>query len=99
MSKWSAYKIDFDTASVPTGNLAFNDDNGEWFAVFNGLLQEDGLDLNINFASHNNQLAEGSIQSFLIRDGTAELGNFDLQEVNAIENNVTGSFIVTEDAP
>ena len=92
-------QIDFDTASVPTGNLAFNDDNGEWFAVFNGLLQEDGLDLNINFASHNNQLAEGSIQSFLIRDGTAVLGNFDLQEVNAIENNVTGSFIVTEDAP
>jgi hypothetical protein len=88
--------INFDTASIPTGNLSFNDPTGEWFAVFNGFLKIDELDVNINFASHNNQLADGFIQGLLIDNGEAIFGNVELFEINTPENRAVGSFIVRE---
>ncbi len=91
--------VDFSTASIPTGNLSFNDNNGEWFAAFNGLIRANALDLNVNFASHNNNLADGFINGLFIDSATSILGNVNLFEVNQPTVQAAGSFIVTERAP
>lgn len=87
-------KVDFDTARVPTGNLSFNDSTGEWFAVFDGVVEQGSLDLNVNFASHANNLAEGEISGLLIDSASGVLGNFNLSEV--VDNSVHagGAFVI-----
>ncbi|WP_100644683.1 FecR family protein [Alteromonas facilis] len=94
-----AMTVNFDTASVPTGSLSFTDSQGEWFAAFNGLISANDLDLNINFASHNNQLADGNISGFFTEDATSIFGNVELFEINSPNTRAGGSFILTERFP
>lgn len=91
--------VDFNTATIPTGNLSFQDSQGEWFAAFNGLINSNALDLNINFASHNNNLVDGVISGLFIEGATGILGNVSLFEINQPEVQAGGSFILTERAP
>ena len=88
--------LDFDTARVPTGNLSITDPGGEWFAVFNGVFNQDGLDLNINFASHGNNLAQGEIGGLLVDDSTAILGQLSLSEIENSQTQIEGAFLITE---
>ena len=87
--------VNFTTSSIPSGNLSFNDANGEWFAVFNGLIDANQLDLNVNFASHNNNLADGFIDALLIDNATSILGNVSLFEINQPAIQAGGSFELT----
>lgn len=88
--------IDFDGAWVPEGQLSFTDSGGEWFAVFNGLLSGTALDLQINFASHGNNLAQGSISGLLLDDATRVLGNLELTELDDPAVRIDGGFELTE---
>ncbi len=84
--------VDFDNASVSEGSISFSDQQGEWFAVYSGLINVDQLDLGINFASHGDNRADGEI-SAAFSDGLDEvIGNFNLFEIE--DNNVSaeGSF-------
>jgi len=86
--------IDFDNASVPGGTLSFTDSQGEWFAAYSGLINIDQLDLGVNFASHGNNRADGTIFA-AFSDGLDEIiGGFNLQEINNPSVNAGGSFKV-----
>ena len=86
--------IDFDKATIPEGTINFTDQEGEWFAVYSGLINIDELDLGINFASHGNNKAEGEI-SGAFSDGLEEvIGNFNLVESEDSSVNSSGSFKV-----
>ena len=87
--------ISFDTARVSNGQISFNDNSGEWFAAMDGIVEQGSLDLNINFASHNNHLASGEINGYLINKGYGVLGNFTLAELLQPEVNAGGSFLLT----
>lgn len=89
-------EIDFDSAWVPEGQLSFTDAGGEWFAVFNGVFGEQSLELFINFASHGNELADGSISGVFINDATAILGNLSLAELDNPSVRLDGGFVLTE---
>jgi hypothetical protein len=86
--------VDFDTARVPTGNLSFSDSAGEWFAVFNGVIEQGSLDISVNFASHANNLAEGEINGLLIDSASGVLGNFNLTEVDDNNVHAGGAFVI-----
>lgn len=88
--------VNFDTGRVPTGNLSFNDSNGQWFAVFNGIIIANILEVNINFASYNNNLVDGFITGILLNNGSQVLGNLSLSEVSNPANNAGGSFLIIE---
>jgi hypothetical protein len=88
--------VDFDSAWVPSGQLSFTDAGGEWFATFNGVFGEQSLELFINFASHGNQLADGSINAIFINDATAILGNLNLAELENPTVRLDGGFVLTE---
>lgn len=89
-----AMTIDFDQASIPQGSLNFTDQQGEWFAVFSGLINIDQLELGVNFASHGNNKAAGDI-SAAFSDGLEEvIGSFSLHEVNNADVKSDGSFKV-----
>jgi len=84
--------VDFDNASVPGGSLSFVDSQGEWFATYSGLINIDRLELGINFASHGDNRADGSIFAGF-SNGLDELtGGFNLQEINNPSVNANGSF-------
>ncbi len=84
--------VDFDNASVPGGTLSFSDSEGEWFAAYSGLINIDQLELGINFASHGDNRADGSIFA-AFSNGLDELvGGFSLQEINNPSVNADGSF-------
>ena len=84
--------VDFDNGTVPGGSLSFTDAQGEWFATYSGLINVDQLDLNVNFASHGNALADGEI-SASFTDGLDEVtGEFDLHEVDDDSVTSEGSF-------
>ncbi|OBP13419.1 hypothetical protein A5320_19135 [Rheinheimera sp. SA_1] len=89
-------EIDFDSAWVPSGQLSFIDAGGEWFATFNGVFGEQSLELFINFASHGNQVADGSISGVFINDATAILGNLSLAELDQPSVRLDGGFVLTE---
>lgn len=84
--------IDFDNASVPEGSISFSDQQGEWFAVYSGLINVDQLDLGINFASHGNNRADGEISAAFSNGLEEVIGSFNLFELE--DNNVAadGSF-------
>ena len=84
--------IDFDNASVPKGSLSFSDAQGEWFAAYSGLINVDRLDLGINFASHGNQKAQGSIFAGFSNGLDEITGGFNLQEINNPSVTADGSF-------
>ncbi|PCI60995.1 MAG: hypothetical protein COB35_07410 [Gammaproteobacteria bacterium] len=88
--------VNFDTGRVPTGQLSFNDANGQWFAVFNGIIASSALEININFASYNNELVEGSINGILLNNGSQVFGDFSLSEINNSANHSGGGFLLTE---
>ncbi|GAB3020100.1 FecR family protein [Bowmanella dokdonensis] len=89
-------QVNFDGAWVPSGNLSFTDSGGEWFAVFNGVLDSQSMDLVVNFASHGNNLADGNIQALLVDDARAILGNLSLFELDNPSVQVGGGFVLTE---
>jgi hypothetical protein len=91
--------INFDTASIPTGNLAFSDQGGEWFAAFNGIINQQVLDLSINFASHNNNLATGMVEGLLIDQSRGVLGNISLREIAGNGVEASGSFLLRQAQP
>jgi hypothetical protein len=86
--------IDFSNATIPEGQLSFNDAGGEWFAAFNGIISEDQLNLDISFASHGNNLADGDISASFFDGLDSIIGEFDLYEVRNPINKVDGSFLL-----
>lgn len=91
--------INFDSASIPTGNLAFSDQGGEWFAAFNGIINQQVLDLSVNFASHNNNLATGIVEGLLIDQSRGVLGNISLRELAGNGVEASGSFLLRQAKP
>ncbi|WP_052262271.1 FecR family protein [Pseudoalteromonas luteoviolacea] len=86
--------VNFDRGTVEQGALSFQDSGGEWFAAFNGLITTEGMDLGVNFASHGNNLADGTIQSRFI-DGLDKLsGNFNLREIDNPSVSARGDFLL-----
>jgi hypothetical protein len=91
--------VDFTLSRIPTGNLSFTDSGGEWFAVFNGVIQESSLDLNINFASHGNNLADGTITGLFVDNANQIFGNIALEETTNSSINAGGGFVLGEIIP
>lgn len=91
--------INFDSAKIPTGNLSFSDQGGEWFAAFDGIIRDSVLDLSVNFASHGNNLASGSIDALLIDQAKGVLGNIALREISAGGPHASGSFVLRQIQP
>ena len=91
--------VDFSLSRIPTGNLSFTDAGGEWFAVFNGVIRDVGLDININFASHGNNLADGSISGLFVDNASQIYGDLSLAEINNPGVNAGGSFVLGEIIP
>lgn len=84
--------VDFDNGTVPGGSLSFSDSQGEWFATYSGLINVDQLDVNVNFASHGNALADGEI-SVNFTDNLDEVeGEFDLHEIDDTSVTSQGTF-------
>jgi len=92
-------EVDFDLSRIPTGNLTFTDAAGEWFAAFNGVINESSLDLNINFASHGNNLADGSITGVFVDDGQEIFGDLTLSEISNTSIQAGGGFVLGEVNP
>jgi hypothetical protein len=88
--------INFDTGRIPLGQMSFNDSAGQWFAAFDGIIGATNLEMNINFAAHNNQLATGTINGILLNNDSALLGSFQLYEVENSNHNVNGYFVLAE---
>jgi hypothetical protein len=88
--------VDFDGAWVPSGQLSFTDAGGEWFAVFNGVFSAQSLELSVNFASHGNELADGSINALFINNATGVLGNLSLFELDNPSILLDGGFELSE---
>jgi hypothetical protein len=79
----ASMSINFDNATVPVGELSFDDSGGGWFAAFNGIINVDKFELGINFASHGNNRADGTITAEFTNGGIDNiLSNFDLFEIN-----------------
>ena len=91
--------INFDSARVPTGHLSFTDAGGEWFAAFDGIVRDSVLDLSVNFASHGNNLASGSIEALLIDQAQGVLGNIALYDSSASNTEASGSFVLRQLKP
>jgi hypothetical protein len=89
-------QVDFNAAWVPSGQLSLTDSGGEWYAAFNGVFGSQSLELFINFASHGNQLADGTISALFINDANAILGNLNLHEQNSPSIRLDGGFMLTE---
>lgn len=88
--------VNFDTGTVPLGEMSFNDAQGEWFAVFNGLINQDGMALGINYASHGQQRASGNINAQFSDELKKVRGNFNLFEINNPTVNANGLFVLGE---
>lgn len=86
--------VNFDLATVPTGQLSFNDAGGEWFAAFSGIISADQLELDISFASHADNLADGDIRASFFNGLDSIIGEFDLHEIRNTNNRVDGSFLL-----
>ena len=91
--------VDFNLSRVPTGNLSFTDSGGEWFTTFNGVITDTSLDVNINFASHGNNVADGAITGLFVDDASKVFGDIQLSEVNNTNINAGGNFVLGEVAP
>lgn len=91
--------VNFDNSHIPTGNLSFNDASGEWFAAFDGLISAESLDISVNFASHANNLADGTIEGLLIDQSQGVLGTISLHETASPDVSVTGAFELRESNP
>lgn len=84
--------VDFDQGIITNGNLSFDDAGGEWFAAFDGILNVEKIEIDINFASHGNNRADGDIKS-VFTDGVDEITtHFELFEIEQPSVNVQGEF-------
>ena len=86
--------IDFDNGTVPQGELSFNDNGGEWFAAFNGVVNVDQLELGVNFASHGNDRAQGQIDTIFVDGIDQILGQFVLSETDNHAVTAGGVFLI-----
>ncbi|GHB73672.1 hypothetical protein GCM10008107_23950 [Psychrosphaera saromensis] len=86
--------VNFDLATIPTGQLSFNDNDGEWFAAFSGIISADKLNLDVSFASHANNLADGDINASFFDGLDSIIGEFDLHEVRNPNIRADGSFLL-----
>jgi hypothetical protein len=86
--------IDFESGTVPTGQMTFEDDGGEWFVAFSGIISTANLDLDVTFASHGNNLADGDISATFFDGLDSIVGEFDLYEIANPDVKVKGSFII-----
>lgn len=84
--------VDFDNGFVPDGSLSFTDNGGEWFAAFNGVIDVSEILLGVNFATHGDQLADGSINAFFANDGDRISGQFELFEIENTGVTANGRF-------
>jgi hypothetical protein len=91
--------VNFDSARIPSGNVSFVDSSGEWFAAFDGVVGQDALQLSVNFASHANNLAQGSIEALLIDQAKGVLGTISLAEVNNPAQAASGGFLLRQSQP
>ncbi|WP_185843568.1 FecR family protein [Pseudoalteromonas luteoviolacea] len=88
--------VNFDRGTVEQGALSFQDSGGEWFAAFNGLINQEGMTLGVNFASHGQNLATGTIQSQFTNGLDRLTGSFNLQEVENPSVVAQGAFILSQ---
>ena len=89
----ASMSINFDTSEISNGSLSFDDSGGvEWFAAFNGAINGVDLDLGVNFASHGNELADGTINSVFTEGIDGLLNVFELFEVDNSEIIINGRF-------
>ncbi|MBU2916918.1 FecR domain-containing protein [Psychrosphaera sp. F3M07] len=86
--------INFDNGTIPTGQISFDDAGGEWFAAFSGIISVDQLNLDISFASHGNNLADGDINASFFDGLNSVVGEFDFHEIHNPNNKVNGSFLL-----
>ena len=89
----ASMSINFDTSEISNGSLSFDDADGvEWFAAFNGAINGTGLDLGVNFASHGDELADGTIDSVFTEGVDGLLNAFELFEVDNTQIITNGRF-------
>jgi hypothetical protein len=88
--------VDFDNGTVPQGVLSFNDPQGEWFAAFNGLIDTNGMTLGVNFASHGQNLAEGTIETLFSDELSKLRGSFNLNEIDQPDVTASGLFTLSQ---
>ncbi|TMP26713.1 hypothetical protein CWB99_17790 [Pseudoalteromonas rubra] len=88
--------VDFDNGTVPQGVLSFNDPQGEWFAAFNGLIDANGMTLGVNFASHGQNLAEGTIETLFSDELSKLRGSFNLNEIDEPDVTASGLFTLSQ---
>ncbi|MBQ4835873.1 MULTISPECIES: FecR family protein [Pseudoalteromonas] len=88
--------VNFDRGTVEQGALSFQDSGGQWFAAFNGLINSQGMTLGVNFASHGNNLANGTIQSQFTQGLDKLTGSFNLQEIEDPSVFAQGAFILSQ---
>ena len=89
----ASMSINFDTSEISNGSLSFDDANGaQWFAAFNGAINGTGLDLGVNFASHGNELADGTIDSVFTQGVDGLFNVFELFEVDNAQIITKGRF-------
>ncbi|TMO56706.1 FecR family protein [Pseudoalteromonas phenolica] len=88
--------VDFDNGTVPLGEMSFSDNDGEWFATFNGLINTNGMQLGVNYASHGQNLADGDIKAQFSDELRKIRGNFSLYEIDNIATTAGGLFVIKE---
>lgn len=86
--------VNFTNATIPTGHVSFTDNGGEWFAAFNGIINKGAFEIDVNFASHGNNLADGDVSALFKGDLDTIFTNFDLAEINNPNTGVKGSFTI-----
>ncbi len=84
--------IDFDRGTVPGGFISFDDNQGNWYATYSGLINIEQLQLGITFGSHGNNRASGDISAAFNGGLEQVIGNFNLFELNNPNINANGSF-------
>lgn len=88
------FAIDFDNGTVDAGVLNMTDNGGEWFAVFDGIINVDQLELGVNFASHGNNRATGEVKLVFGEGLDALFGQFELWEIAVPSVRIDGSFLI-----
>lgn len=102
-----SFSINFSEGTVDDGTLSLIGDNSEWFAVFDGGISGNDLQLgnslgsnqSFNFASHTRDDssfdAAGNLSGQFFGPNAEQVrGEFDLFEVNAPETSVSGSYLI-----
>ncbi|MCJ8268206.1 MAG: hypothetical protein MJK04_02280 [Psychrosphaera sp.] len=92
--------VNFDTGAIKDGIFSFDDGQGEeWLAVFDGAIYLHNIEVDINWARHGNNLAEGTIDSYFLNKTHNIFSEFDLWEIGNVNNKVNGSFELNDGNP